>query len=168
MSEKPSHHTDAVASHVDHGAAGAGQPRQLHLRLPAEQVSLVLVAEAVETLAGAGSWPAEVRFHVDLTLEELVQNIVSYGFPDGRRGHIEVRIRQQAGALLITLEDDGIPFDPFAQAEPDLTLPLEERDIGGLGIHFTRTLMDACNYRRVDGHNRVELRKDLTPCEGSG
>lgn len=168
MNDKPSPHTGTVAIHAGPSAARADGTRLLQLRLPAEQVSLVRLAEAVGALADAGSWPAEVRFHVDLVLEELVLNIISYGFPDGRWGHIEVEIRQQGEALLISVEDDGIPFDPFAQAEPDLTRPLEERDIGGLGIHFARSLMDAHSYRWEAGRNCVELRKSLGAGEGSG
>lgn len=168
MSDKPSPHPGKVANPAGSSVAGPDGTGLLHLRLQADQVSLVLLAEAVGALADAGSWPAEVRFHVDLVLEELVLNIVSYGFPDGRRGHVEVQIRERDGVLLITVEDDGIPFDPFAQAEPDLNLPLEERDIGGLGIHFARSLMDTHSYRREDGRNRVELRKSLGSGEGTG
>ncbi len=135
---------------------------QLHLELPAEQDSLVVLAEAVEVLAESRSWPAEARFHVDLVLEELAQNIVSYGYPDGRPGQFEVDIQQQGNQLLIAIEDDGIAFDPFSLATPDLDLSLEERSIGGLGVHFTRTLMNTYGYQRVDGHNRVELTKSLT------
>lgn len=146
---------------------GAAPAEPLHLRLPAEQSSLARVAEAVETRAESESWPPELRFHVDLVLEELVQNTVSYGFPDGRPGQIEVRIEQEEGALNIVVEDDGDPFDPFQMDTPDLDAPLEERAIGGLGIHFTRTLMDVCRYRRVDGHNRIELKKCFQPGAGN-
>ena len=135
--------------------------RLLHLRLPAEQVSLLVVAESIEALAESDDWPAEARFHVDLVLEELVQNIVSYGFPDGRPGEFELNIDREGADLIIMLSDNGVAFDPFSLAVPDTDLPLEERSIGGLGVHFTRTLMSAYGYRRDGDLNRVELRKSL-------
>ena len=53
--------------------------------------------------------------------------------------------------------DNGIPFDPLAQPEPDLTLPLEERKIGGLGVHIIRTVMNHLNYHRADGRNHLKM-----------
>jgi len=139
----------------------ATEAGQLQLTLPAEQDSVAILAEAVESLAEAGSWPADVKFHVDLVLEEITQNIVSYGYPDGRPGQFEVSIGKQGDLLSIVIEDDGIPFDPFSLAVPNTDLSLEERSIGGLGVHFARTLMDGHRYERVADHNRVELTKSL-------
>ena len=139
----------------------ATEAGQLQLTLPAEQDSVAILAEAVESLAEAGDWPADVKFHVDLVLEEITQNIVSYGYPDGRPGQFEVSIGKQGNLLIIVIEDDGIPFDPFSLAVPNTDLSLEERSIGGLGVHFARTLMDAHRYERVADHNRVELTKSL-------
>lgn len=165
MSEQLSKTTGASALSAAECAIGSGPDNSplLHLCLPAEPSSLARVAAAVEALSEALAWPPELRFHVDLVLEELVQNSVSYGFPDGRPGHVEVLIQRQDSTVLIVVEDDGDAFDPFQRAAPDLDLPLEERAIGGLGIHFTRTLMDDYRYRRVNGRNRIELRKSLQP-----
>ena len=142
-------------------ASAADVPGQLHLTLPARQDSLVVLAEAVEVLAESESWLAEVKFHVDLVLEEMAQNIISYGYPDGRSGQFEVCICRQGDHLLITIEDDGDAFDPFSLAEPNLDLSLDERSIGGLGVHFARTLMNSHRYERINGRNRVELTKFL-------
>lgn len=139
----------------------ATEAGQLQLTLPAEQDSVATLAEAVESLAETGDWPADVKFHVDLVLEEITQNIVSYGYPDGRPGQFEVSIGKQGDLLTIVIEDDGIPFDPFSLAVPNTDLSLEERAIGGLGVHFARTLMDTHRYERVADHNRVELTKSL-------
>ena len=161
MIDEPSKSPGTGAGAVAGCAAAAGQRQLLHLHLPAEQTSLTRVAESVRAVAESEQWPAELGFHVDLVLEELVQNTVSYGYPDGRQGRIELAIQQQGDALTIMVEDDGIPFDPFQQTTPDLAVPLEDREIGGLGIHFTRTLMDECHYQRVAGGNRIEMRKLL-------
>ncbi|MEY2680903.1 MAG: anti-sigma regulatory factor, partial [Pseudomonadota bacterium] len=76
-------------------------------------------------------------------------------------GQFVVSIQRLGDELNIVIEDDGIPFDPFSLAEPNLELSLDERAIGGLGVHFTRTLMDTYRYQRLDGRNRVELTKSL-------
>ena len=136
---------------------------QIKLRLPAIQLSLVRIAEAIAQMSEEESWPDNVRFHVDLVLEVLVQNIVSYGYADGRPGQIEISIRPFDEVLAILIEDDADPFDPFSLDEPDIHAPLQERSIGGLGVHFARTFMDRYSYKRVNGHNRVELTKSLQP-----
>ena len=137
----------------------------LHLRLPSEQDILVTIAESVQSLADAQSWPDSIRFHVDLVLEELVQNIVSYGYPDGRAGQVEVSIIRNDDELLISIQDDADAFDPFSLAIPDTESSIEERSIGGLGVHFARTLMDTYRYSRVEGLNRVELTKFISQTE---
>ena len=66
---------------------------------------------------------------------------------------VEVELNQDR--VTVTLTDDGTPFDPFSQPEPDTTLSVEERPIGGLGIHLVREMMDDVSYQRRDGHNVV-------------
>lgn len=141
-----------------------GLPKSLlHLELAAEQASVALLADRIAALAEEQGWEASLGFQVDLVLEELVQNIVSYGYPEGNPGQLLVSITEQAGALLIRIEDDGIPFDPFALPEPDTEAAIEERRIGGLGVHFSRELTDHHSYRRHNNHNCVELVKRRDP-----
>ena len=101
-------------------------------------------------------------FTLNLALDELVTNVVSYGYdePAGDRD-ITVALAVGDGRLTATLEDDGRPFDPLAKAPPDIDSSLEDRRIGGLGVHFVRTMMDDVQYRRVDGRNRLTLVKTL-------
>ncbi len=111
---------------------------------------------AAEGLAGA------VAFKVTLALEEAVMNVINHAFVDMPPPHlIQVRLELGATALGAEVVDNGRPFDPSAAAEPDLSLPLETRDPGGLGIHLIRTMMDRVEYRRSDGHNRLLLEKAL-------
>lgn len=133
----------------------------LELNLPAVQESVERVAVAVGELADVEKWPEDVRFHVDLVLEELVQNIVSYGFEGRAHGTIHLLITQIGPQVCILIADDGIPFNPFDLPEPDTDAPLSERSIGGLGIHFARTFMDRHGYRFEEGRNCVELLKQL-------
>ena len=138
------------------------------LHLPPEPSSLDLVAEAIAVLAREGHWSDKDRYHVDLVLEELLQNIISYGFPDGHAGGIDLTIHQTQSEILIRLEDYGVAFDPFSIPTPDVEAPLDERAIGGLGIYFACTFMDAHRYIRVNGRNCVELQKRLASATPDG
>ncbi len=99
----------------------------------------------------------------NLALEEVLTNVISYGFPAGGRHDIEVRIAWRPydpneGALRATVSDDGVPFDPLAAEPPDLGRPVEQRKVGGLGIHLLRALADAIDYRRDGGRNVLTFR----------
>lgn len=133
----------------------------LRLHLPAEQVSLVLIAESVTSLAARECWGDELCFQVDLVLEELAQNIISYGYPEGRKGTINIAIDQDERALKIRIEDDGKAFDPLTLPEPDTVSQVNEREIGGLGVHFARVMTDKQSYCRKSGRNCIELVKRL-------
>lgn len=133
----------------------------LYLALPAVAESIGRVAEAVGKLAASEGWPPGFRFHVDLVLEELVQNIISYGFPEGDPGTFELWIQRVGPNLEICLMDDGVAFDPLQLPSPDLEAPLAERSVGGLGVHLARTLMDGISYRRGGARNQIRLYKAL-------
>ncbi len=102
-------------------------------------------------------------YAANLALEELITNILKYGYDDAGEHRITVDLCVADGRFALTLADDGHPFDPFAQAAPDTSLPLEERPIGGLGIHFVRNLLDECRYEWRDGKNLVTVSKALQP-----
>ncbi len=103
-------------------------------------------------------WPPDLAYQVQLVVEELCVNIVNYGGDGSHR--IELVLESTPDALAIDIIDDGIAFDPFAEAPPpDLDSEVEDRPIGGLGVHFVKTLMDETKYRREDGRNHITLRK---------
>lgn len=131
----------------------------LRLQLAIEQASLAHLAEAIEAIGDEEGWNPTLSFQIDLVLEELVQNVIAYGYPDGREGEVFVSIDDLGGVLRLVVEDDGNAFDPLGLPVPDVEASIAERNIGGLGIHFARTLTDTQNYRRVNGRNCVELIK---------
>jgi len=89
-----------------------------------------------------------------IALEELVSNLVKYGYPaEAARGSVAVTLQLADDRLRATLIDDGRPFDPFALPAPDLDAPLDARPVGGLGLHIVKTMMDETDYRREDGRN---------------
>lgn len=102
--------------------------------------------------------PPHIAFAVDMALEELLTNIIKYGYDDAAAHTIQVTIRLDEHALFLQIEDDGHPFDPTAAPEPDLSLPVEERPIGGLGLALVRKNFASFAYERIGGRNRTQLR----------
>ena len=96
-----------------------------------------------------------------LAIEEAVVNVIDYAYPAGAEGEVTVRARSDGKTLRVTVTDHGIPFDPTTAPPPDITLSVEERPIGGLGIHLSRALTDGFHYERVDGANVLTLEKNL-------
>ncbi|HPI36527.1 MAG TPA: ATP-binding protein [Ignavibacteriaceae bacterium] len=115
----------------------------------------------IEEFGEKNSLPPDVVFDVSLSLDELVTNIVSYGFPDGEKSKIEVNITLNETEILVELIDYGIEFDPTKIPDPDVTLSIDERKIGGLGIFFVRQKMNEIKYARVNNRNVLTLKKKL-------
>lgn len=103
----------------------------------------------------------KVMFAVNLAVEEIVTNIISYGYTDELVHSIVLSLCLKQETLLITVSDDAAAFNPLAIPPPDLDKPLAERDAGGLGIHFVRKVMDSVEYRRDEGRNVLMLCKKL-------
>jgi anti-anti-sigma factor len=96
---------------------------------------------------------------LDLAVSEIVTNIISYAYDDTHEHKIVVRLAVKANDVAVEIEDDGRPFDPVSVAAPPLDLPLEQRPVGGLGIHLVRKLTDAVAYQRLHDKNLLRLRK---------
>ncbi len=141
----------------------AKQSRILHCRLRNNSDELPPLAEAVENFGNLAGWDSTIVMQINLVLEELIVNAIDYGYADGRCGSIEVMIETNPNEIRMTIEDDGAAFDPFIQPPPDLSLALEDRPIGGLGIHLVRSYMDSYSYVYCSGRNRVTLSKRLRP-----
>ena len=130
----------------------------LTLTLKNDLSELARIAEAVEAYGETHRWPAKWILNLNISLDELITNIVSYGYPDSGEHEIHVTVSDRNGSLVTVLEDDGIEFDPFSSApDPDLEASVEERRIGGLGVYFVKTLMDEATYERVGNRNRITL-----------
>ncbi len=100
----------------------------------------------------------DVAFKLNLCLEELLVNILSYGFTPENEHEALVTLEVQQDLLHMEVIDDGIPFDPFADApQPDLQAPVEQRPIGGLGVHLVKSMTDSREYRFHENRNHVYL-----------
>lgn len=133
------------------------QQKTINITNSIEQVQVAL--EAFEEFADFCEISMPVAMKVNVVLDELLSNIVKYGFADSEEHSIKVSLQFYGRKLMITFEDDGIPFNPFQKTPPDLTLPIEEREIGGLGIHLVRKLMDEFSYKRDVNRNIVSMVK---------
>ena len=102
-----------------------------------------------------------VRRKINLVLDDLLNNIISYAYPDEEVHHIKLKVEISDSRLILIITDDGVPFNPFGTDDPDITLSLEERPIGGLGIHLVRNIMDEVDYHRHTDKNVVTLVKYL-------
>jgi serine/threonine-protein kinase RsbW len=103
--------------------------------------------------------PEAAVFHMVLAFDELLTNIISHGFLDGGRHKISASLKLDGDRFEGEIVDDGIAFDPLAGPVPDTSLPAEQREAGGLGIHFVRSVMDQLDYRRTDGRNYFKMVK---------
>lgn len=119
------------------------------------------LADKVTVFLEENAASAEAVFAANLAIEELVTNIIKYGYDDKEQHLIEMTLALENNVLSIEIRDDGHEFDPFDRPEPDTNLPAAERDIGGLGIHFVRKMLDSCAYHRRDGVNVVTVTKNL-------
>jgi anti-sigma regulatory factor (Ser/Thr protein kinase) len=115
------------------------------------------ISGAIEELGQQDDWPDDLVFRVNLVLEELILNIMDYG-QDGEDPDISLEIESEGNSISIELSDRGRPFDPLTEApEPDLTASVDERRVGGLGVHLTKTLMDDVRYTHEGGRNRLSI-----------
>ncbi|MBW2440625.1 MAG: ATP-binding protein [Deltaproteobacteria bacterium] len=105
--------------------------------------------------------PADAIPRINICLDELFTNIVSYGFDDDREHIIEFSLDGDNGLVTINIEDNGIPFNPLEKIDPDFPENVESAKIGGLGIMIIRKLMDGVLYERRDGKNRLTMRKNI-------
>jgi len=102
---------------------------------------------------------AEEENTIFLCAEEICTNIISYAWPDGDDHAFEVRITADIDTIHIEFEDDGLPFAPISKSAPDLTSPVEERPIGGLGIHLVLNTMTSVRYERKGDRNLLIAEK---------
>jgi anti-sigma regulatory factor (Ser/Thr protein kinase) len=99
---------------------------------------------------------------LNMALDDLLNNVVQYAFPNDPTEHrIQVDGEVRDEWVILTITDDGIPFNPLTVAPPDLSLLLHEREIGGLGIHLVRSMFDEVSYHRNVGHNVLTVKKKL-------
>lgn len=104
--------------------------------------------------------PEKEKIKINIAIDELIANIAKYAYSN-EIGQVVVQVDMNKDYILMNFIDKGIPYNPLERAEPDVTLSLEERKVGGLGIYLVKKLMDDITYEYIDGKNVLKVRKDF-------
>jgi sigma-B regulation protein RsbU (phosphoserine phosphatase) len=137
------------------------QANRFDLTIPNRLEEIASVLTEFDRFAASCGIDDSVRRSMLLVLDDLVNNVVSYAYPEGLEAEIRIAVELTPHRLAVTIVDDGIPFNPFAGSAVEIAGSLEERDIGGLGIYLVTTLMDEYDYSRRSGRNVVTIVKKI-------
>lgn len=131
------------------------------IRITNELDEITVLTTFVEELCSELSLSAETTMHINLALEEAVSNVIMYAYPEGEQHEITLEAIATENQLIFLLSDNGQSFDPTNVPDVDLTIPAEERAIGGLGIFLIRSIMNEVTYQRLGNENRLTMKKNL-------
>lgn len=132
------------------------------IEVQATKENLLEVAAFVEGYLEQLECPMKALMQINIAVEEIYINIASYAYGDKPgMAEIEIEHNKADNSVDITFKDSGIPYDPLAKEDPDVTLSAEERDIGGLGIFMVKKSMDDMKYRYEEGKNILTITKKL-------
>ena len=120
------------------------------------------LTEQVDGLLEGLDCPMKAQMQIDVAIDEWMANIASYAYGNGV-GEVTVRFDFQPDdrTVVLTFIDSGVPYDPLAKPDPDVTLSVDKRAVGGLGIFLIKKTMDDMTYARRDGHNILTIRKRI-------
>ncbi len=143
-------------------ARGVGDLHVLDLGIPNRLEEIDTVNRAFDEFAAERGLSERVRRSMKLVFDDLLNNVMSYAYEDEADHEIQVHVELSSDRLAVRISDDGRPFNPFGRTAPDTALTLEQREIGGLGIHLVQNLMDEASYTRRTDRNVVVLVKYLS------
>ena len=135
------------------------EPLRLVIKNSFEEIARA--SETVTQWLEARKIAPAASYLANLAIEELVTNCIKYGYEDKSEHDIEINLSVADAQMALMVSDDGHAFNPLEAPEPDINLPIEERPVGGLGLHLLRKLADKIEYERHQGHNRVTILKRL-------
>ena len=164
---RPRQLVEKMERNVDAFVAGAQQSDDLTMLAIRYQLPAIVMRNDIQQIPTLAEWidslgiPEELNMPINLALEEAVTNVMLYAYPGQDDGKVFVEFVKAADKIVFTILDSGIPFDPTQAPEADTTLSLEDRAIGGLGIHLVRNLMDEISYERSNDKNILTLVKKI-------
>lgn len=132
-----------------------------HLILHNDIQQIPQLAGFVEAIAEQKNIPQAMTMSLNLALEEAVTNVILYAYPEGTDGLVDLEAILRDDSIEFILSDSGKAFDPTATPDADITLGVEERQIGGLGIFLVRQIMDCVLYKRENGRNILSMTKNI-------
>lgn len=115
----------------------------------------------LEEFVGSAKLQENITGKINMVFDELLSNIIQYGYQDSNEHEIKIMVKVIDSKMRVQIEDEGVAFNPFEVRAPDTNVPFDDRDIGGLGIHLTQSVMDECQYQRMGNKNIVTLVKHL-------
>jgi anti-sigma regulatory factor (Ser/Thr protein kinase) len=146
------------------GELVASMSATVELSISADVGEIARVQEAVERLAGDHVLSARAAHVLAVALDELLSNVILHGYADASAGKsVFVRIAREASEVAVEIVDQARPFDPTKSDPPDLDRELEDREIGGLGLHLVRTLVRGLSYNRSGNENRTRFTVPIGP-----
>jgi sigma-B regulation protein RsbU (phosphoserine phosphatase) len=143
------------------GTAMVEGESDLHLAMQNQIEEIGRINEAFNVFGDQYGLPVAIKRQLNLCFDELLSNIVSYGYDDDGEHQIDIHVRLLSNELAVTISDDGRPFNPLGNDPPDTRLSVQDRPIGGLGVFLVRNFMDSFAYERHGEHNVVHLIKNL-------
>ena len=168
---RPHEIVERMEKSVKEFAGEAPQSDDLTMLAIRYQTPAIVMRNDIQQIPTLAEWiddlklPQALNMPINLALEEAVTNVMMYAYPGRNDGQVFVEYTEaeseKGKKLIFTISDSGIPFDPTQKAEVDTSLPAEEREIGGLGIHLVRQLMDEVRYERDEGKNILTLVKNI-------
>jgi phosphoserine phosphatase RsbU/P len=150
---------DITALALQYVGAPATMGEALEIKLKNSLSELNRMSQSLSEFSVKHSLSARVLHDLNLAMEEIVTNIISYAYTDEGEHEIRVRLRALPGEVIAEVEDDGRPFDPLKVPEPDIRTSVHERTMGGLGIHLVRKVMDGLEYKRQANRNFLIMKK---------
>lgn len=132
------------------------------LTVEATVESIPVITEFVDEQLEQFGCPMKAQAQIDIAIDELFSNIVHYAYHPGTGpATVRVEVVKKPLSVIITFIDQGVPYDPLAKEDPDVTLSAEERNIGGLGIYIVKKNMNEITYEYKDGKNILKIRKEI-------
>jgi anti-sigma regulatory factor (Ser/Thr protein kinase) len=136
-----------------------------HLTLPNDIETIPQLNEFIDGFCEETGISMDVCTSLNLAIEEAVVNVMSYAYPVGTVGNVDIEAEADKNVATFVISDTGQPFDPTKKADADITLPAEKRPVGGLGIHLVRQIMDSISYEYADHKNILTLKKKFNKQE---
>jgi len=132
------------------------------LTIEAKTENIETVTNFVNEQLEALNCPLRTQTQINIAIDELFGNIAHYAYASAvGKATVRVEVAQSPLTVIITFMDSGIPYDPLSHADPDITLPAEERPVGGLGIYMVKKTMDELSYTHKNGQNILTIKKRI-------
>lgn len=137
-------------------------PPMKELTLEAKTENIQQITDFVNAELEAADCPMKAQMQIDMAIDEVFANIASYSYgEDVGEATVRLELEEDPRAVVLTFIDRGMPFDPLAKEDPDVSLSLEDRPVGGLGIFLVKNIMDDVTYEYRDGQNVLRIKKRI-------